>query len=118
MGMEEILESLRDIPRDEEDSSFVKSFDVNQFNNGRVILLLMSPLLLLLFLEDEELSCEAKNMVEFFEKYGFVVIRNVFNSQESEATRDSIWNLLETEFPELCRNDPKTWSEYKTAGIN
>ncbi|KAL0482534.1 hypothetical protein AKO1_002855 [Acrasis kona] len=50
---------------------------------------------------------------EFFDKYGFVVIRNVLTESEVDDTVDEIWN----EAKPASRNDPNTWnSKYNWPG--
>ncbi|KAM9984928.1 hypothetical protein ACTFIY_009360 [Dictyostelium cf. discoideum] len=58
---------------------------------------------------------------EFFNKFGFVVIRDVLNKSECQKTIDDIWNYIESfkwasyhdsmksEEKTIKRNDPKTW---------
>ncbi|KAM9971662.1 hypothetical protein ACTFIW_011645 [Dictyostelium discoideum] len=58
---------------------------------------------------------------EFFNKFGFVVIRDVLSKSECQKTIDDIWNYIESfkwasyhdsmksEEKTIKRNDPKTW---------
>lgn len=91
------------LPRDEKDSSFIKSF----------------------FLDQE------KEWMEFFDEYGFVVIRDVLSKEEVDATVNEIWNIIEFKdgkrakelemIKKVCnledkpvilpdKNDPRTWT--------
>jgi ectoine hydroxylase-related dioxygenase (phytanoyl-CoA dioxygenase family) len=84
-----------EILKDENDPNYAKSFDINS---------------------DIDLS----NGIEFMKQYGYVVFRNVYNSNECEETRDAMWSILEkqsaTNDDNLVRDDPKTWSTFKSAG--
>lgn len=37
---------------------------------------------------------ESKEINEFFEKFGFVVVRDVLTKEECDATIDDMWNFL------------------------
>jgi hypothetical protein len=54
-------------PRDEKDSEFIISFSVS----------------------------EKKASKEFFEKFGFVIIRDVLSKEEISKTLEEIWDILE-----------------------
>ncbi|UJR07067.1 hypothetical protein I4U23_011355 [Adineta vaga] len=47
----------------------------------------------------------------FFEKYGFVVISNVFTPEQCEATIADIWNVIESFVGQPVRHDDKLWTE-------
>jgi len=53
---------------------------------------------------------------EFFEEHGFVVFEGVFDTQECEITRDSMWNMVEQGHDGLKRDEPHTWSKYQSTG--
>jgi hypothetical protein len=77
------------IPRDETDPSFVKSF-----------------------------KCETESLqaIEFFTEYGFVVFSDVYSAEECATTRDAMWKVVESEYPGLDRNNMATWDLYKSTG--
>ena len=59
------------------------------------------------FLLDEEAALFA-----FFQEHGFVVVRNLIDSQSQvEETIDEIWSLLRTMNPNIDKNDSSTWDE-------
>eukprot|EP01032_Pedospumella_encystans_P011855 gene11855-13752_t len=66
------LACLESLPRDDDDSRFVKSFDCVD-------------------------NISTAGAVEFFNEYGFVVLRSVFNSSECERTREAMWSILESD---------------------
>ena len=56
--------------------------------------------------------------MQFFEEYGFVVIRDVLSKAECEATIDEIWSYIETGAFRgkptpvgIKRDDPSTWDD-------
>lgn len=77
-----------EIPMDAEDSRYCLSFDTSN----------------------------KKAAIDFFEEYGFVVFRNIFSADQCESSREAMWNIIETSYPGLIRNDPKSWIHLKTAG--
>ena len=85
------LAYLESLPRDDDDSRFVKSFDCVD-------------------------NISTAGAVEFFNKYGFVVLRSVFDSSECERTREAMWNILESGNPEFKHDDQTTWGTMKSKG--
>lgn len=95
--------SYIEVPKDGNDLEYAKSFDVNNDN-------------------------DMNEAVDFIKEYGYVVIRNVYNPDECEETRDEMWSIIEkqsimnnndinsNDINQLHRNDPKTWSVFKSAG--
>ena len=93
-GCEELsLADLYDDDDFEKDGSYkyIKSFDAN----------------------NESIHYQAKN---FIDRYGFVVFGNVFNPQEVDDTQNAMWSIVESYYPGLKRDDPSTWSLYKSTG--
>lgn len=97
-----------EVPRDDDDNRYAKSFDINNDN-------------------------DVSNATEFMKEYGYVVMRNVYTSQECDETRDEMWSIVEKQSfttttnndnandsnyvnQQLHRDDPKTWSIFKSAG--
>lgn len=85
------LACLESLPRDEDDIRFVKSFDCVD-------------------------NISTAGAVEFFNKYGFVVLRSVFDSSECERTREAMWSILESGNPEFKHDDQTTWGTMKSKG--
>ncbi|CAF1414000.1 unnamed protein product [Adineta ricciae] len=55
---------------------------------------------------------ETNELLDFFHKYGFVVIRDIVDSQSQiENTVDEIWNLLRVLNPKIDKNDSSTWED-------
>lgn len=55
---------------------------------------------------------ETTDLCNFFEEYGFVVVRNIVDSDaQIEETIDEIWNLLRVLRPIIDRNDSATWDD-------
>jgi hypothetical protein len=54
---------------------------------------------------------EKEDYKTFFDKYGFVVIRDIISSTECDISCDEVWASLKEKEPNIDRNDPKTWSE-------
>ena len=55
---------------------------------------------------------ETAEFLEFFQKYGFVVIRDIVDSQSQiENTVDEIWNLLRVLNSKIDKNDSSTWED-------
>ena len=60
--------------------------------------------------------------MQFFEEYGFVVVRDVLNKAECQATINDTWTYIETrafmkhpmfdEAHTIRRDDPTTWDNY------
>jgi len=84
-----------EVPRDEIDPDYVKSFTTEQVSEYK----------------------------EFFNKFGFVIIREILSKEEAAATVDDIWNYVETRgwlrskdeaerYSKIKRNDPSTWDNY------
>lgn len=53
---------------------------------------------------------------QFFDEYGYVVVRDVLTSDECLATIDDIWTYLETGAfggidPGIKRDNPSTWTK-------
>ena len=46
----------------------------------------------------------------FFDRYGFVVIRNVLTDEEADSTLEEFWKRGEDKG--LSRENPNTWAEY------
>lgn len=65
--MNKLLEQYQNVPRDEQDARFVKSFSLQQ----------------------------VEEFTQFFHHFGFVVVDNVFSQEECQATIDDIWSILE-----------------------
>jgi len=57
---------------------------------------------------------EGENIRNFFNNFGFVVIRDVFNPEECTATIDDIWNYIKKN--KIDRNDRETWSRRYWSG--
>lgn len=53
---------------------------------------------------------------DFFDEYGFVVLRNVFTKEDCQKTRNAMWEILESGNPQLKRDDYKTWNQLKGKG--
>lgn len=73
------------IPRDSE--GYVKSFIISSYD-----------------------CPEGEEAREFFQKYGFVVIANVFTPEQCEETISDIWNVIESFVGKSVRNDENLWS--------
>ena len=52
-----------------------------------------------------------KEYKAFFDKYGFVVIRDVISKDACEASIDEVWQSLKEKDPAIDRNNPQTWTE-------
>jgi len=52
---------------------------------------------------------EAHEAREFFDKFGFVVIANVFTPEQCADTISDIWNVIESFAGLSLRNDEKLW---------
>jgi hypothetical protein len=53
---------------------------------------------------------EVREASEFFDEFGFVVIANVFTSEQCVDTISDIWNVIESFVGQPVRNDEKLWS--------
>jgi hypothetical protein len=80
------------VPKDKDDSHYLKSFSKDQ----------------------------VEEYIQFFNEFGFVVVRDVLNQKECDDTIDDIWNYLEQKkwnhfltkldnAVQISRNDPTTW---------
>ena len=55
---------------------------------------------------------ETADVLQFFDEYGFVVVRNIVECQSQiEETIDEIWQLLHVLNPNIDKNDPSTWDD-------
>jgi len=79
------------LPRDEVDPRFVKSFDCSDLDG-------------------------TAGAVDFFNEFGFVVLGSVFDAAECATTRDAMWSILESANPEFNHADQSTWSTLKSKG--
>ncbi|CAF1284528.1 unnamed protein product [Rotaria magnacalcarata] len=53
---------------------------------------------------------ETAELLQFFEEYGFVVVRNIIESESQiEETIDEIWSLLRVLNPKIDKYDSSTW---------
>eukprot|EP00605_Chrysophyceae_sp_TOSAG23-4_P001664 GSChrysophyteH1.ASY1.ANO1.1826.1 assembled CDS len=57
-----------------------------------------------------------REIKDFFDKYGFVVLRDVFTDEDVEATQAAMWRIVEEANPGLHRHDPASWMAYKQTG--
>jgi ectoine hydroxylase-related dioxygenase (phytanoyl-CoA dioxygenase family) len=87
------LPLLKELPKDESDPRYVFSFGCSS-----------------------EETLREKEIYEFFDEYGFVVIRDVFGEQQCQKTRHAMWEILEENNPGVNRNDPLTWNNMKGKG--
>eukprot|EP00929_Paragymnodinium_shiwhaense_P068203 TRINITY_DN34270_c0_g1_i5.p1 TRINITY_DN34270_c0_g1~~TRINITY_DN34270_c0_g1_i5.p1 ORF type:complete len:309 (-),score=83.33 TRINITY_DN34270_c0_g1_i5:628-1554(-) len=70
-----------ELPADDEDPRFVKSFEVEDAEGARA----------------------------FLDEYGFVVLRDVISQEACAATREEIWQYLERRLSGFRRDEPCTW---------
>ena len=55
---------------------------------------------------------DTSNILQFFEEYGFVVIRDIIESKtQIEETIGEIWSLLRVLNPNIDKNDSSTWDD-------
>ena len=54
---------------------------------------------------------EVNEYKQYFDKHGFVVIRDVITSTECSASIDEVWISLQEKNPTIDRNKPETWTE-------
>ena len=59
---------------------------------------------------------ELESAKAFFDEYGFVVWREIYSSEECQASRDAMWQILEETNPGLDRNTPASWSNFRASG--
>jgi ectoine hydroxylase-related dioxygenase (phytanoyl-CoA dioxygenase family) len=75
------------VERDREDERFVMSFSVHD---------------------------DAAAAKQFFDKFGFIVFRNVLTADECKKTRQEMWETIEMENPTLSRKDASTWAQWNS----
>ena len=64
------------------------------------------------------LQGEEDSLVEFFDKYGFVIVREVLSPEECEATVTDIWNVLEANSDyRMNASDPSSWNNWPKSAI-
>lgn len=71
MSMAAALPVKCTLPRDHDDGRYVLSFDVSNSD------------------------CEMADAANFFDAFGFVVIKGVFDDHDCEQTRDTMWSIIE-----------------------
>jgi hypothetical protein len=76
------------IERDSSDPRFTVSFNIDSIDEART----------------------------FFDEFGFVVFNSVLSEEDCVCSRDAMWKIVEESCPGLSRNEPETWSLYKSAG--
>jgi hypothetical protein len=59
-----------------------------------------------------------ENALKYFNEYGYVVISNVFDSNECTNTRQAMWEILESSNPEFKHEDQSTWGKLKAKGLD
>ena len=79
--------SFPEIPIDEDDERFHQSFSIDDFNN------------------------RPSEVLEFFDKFGFVILRDAVDEQQNQELLDDIWTFLEETNDGFSRNDMRTWNE-------
>lgn len=89
------LVKLDHLPLCEEDSRYTKSFDCG---------------------EDVDLDGKLEDIYNFYDEYGFVVLRNIYNMDECEQTRKAMWDIIEQGNSGFKRDDPSTWNVLKSKG--
>jgi len=52
---------------------------------------------------------ESKEIKEFFDKFGFIIINNILTPDECKETIDDIWNWIEDKCSSIKRKDVSTW---------
>jgi len=78
------------VPRDPDDASFIRSFSIN----------------------------DKKEIHEFFDEFGFVVVRDVISPLECEKTLSELYDILEAGTDQkFQRMDMTTWNFWPTTGI-
>jgi ectoine hydroxylase-related dioxygenase (phytanoyl-CoA dioxygenase family) len=73
------------IPRDAQDDHYIQSFDVS----------------------------DSQGIIDFFDTFGFVVVRDVLSAQQCQDTLSEIYDILE-EGSTFRRNDQSTWNAWPT----
>ncbi|KAL0477205.1 ectD [Acrasis kona] len=76
------------VPRDDDDYNYTKSFFVN----------------------------DTEQIKDFFNEYGFVVVRNVLSQQDCDNTVTEIFDILESDAG-WQRDDMTTWNQWPTNGM-
>jgi hypothetical protein len=82
------LQCMESLPLDEYDSTYTKSFLID----------------------------ESSIALSFFEEHGFVVFRDIYNSEECIETRNAMWSILESLNPGFHRDDQSSWDALKSKG--
>jgi ectoine hydroxylase-related dioxygenase (phytanoyl-CoA dioxygenase family) len=63
---------------------------------------------------------DTKEMLDFFNEFGFVVVRDVLTAQECTDTLTEVFDILENFDPQNCkwdRNDIRTWNQWPSNGM-
>lgn len=66
--------------------------------------------------EGDENNSLLREIKEFYDEYGYVVLQDVFNSHQCERTRDAMWEILEQANPGMKRDDQESWNALKSKG--
>lgn len=66
---------------------------------------------------DSCLSDLMKEIKEFYDEFGYVVLQGVFNSEQCARTRDAMWEILEDANPGMKRDDQESWNALKSKGF-
>jgi len=81
------------VERDEQDPSYIKSFDLSLPNAEQEIL-------------------------SFFDEFGFVVVRNVLTEQQCNNTTNDLFSTIESlSGSKFNRSSPSTWSNWPSQGL-
>ena len=99
--------STEPLPRDEEDERYVRSFELKLEDSSSSSMPSSSSSSV--SHSASVLSTEESEALSFFEEYGFVVIRGIFDSSECHKTRDAMWSMVERDCEGFLRDDPTTW---------
>ncbi len=67
--------------------------------------------------EFNEMNHVMREIKEFYDEYGYVVLEGLYGADECSRTRDAMWEILEQANPGMNRNDPKSWNSLKSKGI-
>ena len=54
---------------------------------------------------------QEKEIHDFYDKYGFVVIKDVLSKEELKSTEDDIWDTLSKMNEYIKKDDPFTWGK-------
>ncbi|AYV85468.1 MAG: phytanoyl-CoA dioxygenase family protein [Satyrvirus sp.] len=73
-------------PVDEDDYRFIKSFNANQISNP--------------------------DAINFFDEYGFIVVRDVLTREECQMTIDEMFSYIEKNYEGFDRNNLNTWEKW------